>query len=319
MAGPKTELLAPTAQGIARATDLICKGQLVAFPTETVYGLGALATDSMAVARVFEAKGRPSFNPLIVHVHSFDAAEKIGVFDDNARALANAFWPGPLTLVVPMKSAAGVADLVSAGLDTVAIRVPQQPLARDLLKAVGRPVAAPSANPSGRISPTEATHVIDGFEDGVIAAVLDGGPCAIGLESTILTTMPRAQLLRPGGLPVEAIEACLGHALETESSTGKITAPGQLASHYAPTTTVRLNAQNAEASEVMLGFGDVAGDLNLSPNGDLTEAAANLFGMLRALDAKGATAIAVAPIPTLGLGRAINDRLMRAAAPRGQA
>lgn len=313
---PQTEILCPDDAGIGRAARLLRTGGLVAFPTETVYGLGGDASAARAVARIFEAKARPSFNPLIVHLPDLDAARAVADFDDSALRLAQAFWPGALTLVLPLRPDAGIAALVSAGLPTVAIRVPDHALAQRLLRAVGRPIAAPSANPSGRISPTSADHVAAGL-DGRIDAILDGGPCPVGLESTIVAPGPAPALLRPGGLPAEAIEACLGQPLARPADPATPNAPGQLSSHYAPGAPVRLNADTAQPGELLLGFGAMDCDLNLnlSPAGDLTEAAANLFQHLHALDARGQP-IAVAPIPDHGLGRAINDRLARAAAPR---
>ena len=308
--------LAPTPDGIARAVRLLQEGALVAFPTETVYGLVGDARSDLAVARIFEAKGRPRFNPLIVHVPDLAAAEALAVFDAGALALAGAFWPGPLTLVLPLREGAGLSALVTAGLASVAIRVPAHPLARALLEAFGGPLAAPSANPSGRVSPTRAGHVLDGLA-GRIAAVLDGGACAVGVESTIVTLDPVPTLLRPGGLPVEALEAALGRRLLSGGDALKPSAPGQLASHYAPVAGVRLNATRAEAGEVLVGFGPVVGELTLSAGGDLVEAAAGLFHALREADrlAGPAGRIAFAPVPETGLGRAINDRLRRAAAP----
>jgi len=311
---PETELLHADTPGIARAAQLLRAGKLVAFPTETVYGLGADATDDTAVARIFAAKNRPAFNPLIVHLPDLAAARDIAVFDDTAERLAATFWPGALTQVLPLQPGAGIAPLVSAGLGTIAIRIPDHALAQTLLRQTGKPVAAPSANPSGRISPTSAAHVLAGL-DGKIDAILDGGPCPVGLESTIVGVADTATLLRPGGLPAEAIEACLGARLRRPTKTATPNAPGQLASHYAPNVPLRLNAKSAENSELLLGFGPVTADLNLSPSGDLTEAAANLFHHLHVLDKK-AKPIAVSPIPDHGLGRAINDRLRRAAAPR---
>ncbi|MEL6678730.1 MAG: L-threonylcarbamoyladenylate synthase [Pseudomonadota bacterium] len=306
------------AAGVAEAARLLRAGQLVSFPTETVYGLGADATDGAAVAAIYEAKGRPSFNPLIVHVPSLSDAETLARFDPGARALADAFWPGPLTLVVPRRPGA-LSDLVTAGLETVAIRVPAHPLARALLAAVGRPVAAPSANPSGRISPTTAEHVLQGLGDR-IATVLDGGPCAVGLESTILGwNGPDPVLLRPGGLPAEALQGALGTVPRAAVASDGVAAPGMLTSHYAPRAGVRLDVTDPNTGEIWLGFGDCPGAMrNLSPTGDLREAAANLFSHLRALDAAApeGTTIAVAPVPEHGLGVAINDRLRRAAAPR---
>ena len=316
MTDPATELLKADASGVNRAAALLRQGGLVAFPTETVYGLGADARNGHAVARIFEAKGRPRFNPLIVHVPGLAEARKFGIFGDAAERLAAAFWPGALTLVVPMGPGGGLSDLVTAGLSSVALRVPEHPLARDLLAATGGPVAAPSANLSGRVSPTTAAHVMDGL-GGRIDAVLDGGACPVGLESTIVGLADGApRLLRPGGVPLEALEACLGAPIPPAESTAPVTAPGQLASHYAPGAPMRLGAVNAGAGEVLLGFGDVQGTHSLSPSGDLVEAAANLYGLLRAIDAMDPKGIAVAPIPETGLGRAINDRLRRAAAPR---
>jgi L-threonylcarbamoyladenylate synthase len=312
-----TETLAPDEAGIARAARLLAEGELVAFPTETVYGLGGDARSDLAVARIFQAKGRPSFNPLIVHLPDLAAVEKVAKVSPRARDLAMAFWPGPLTLVLPVRDGA-VSPLVTAGLATVAVRVPAHPLAQRLLRAFGGPVAAPSANPSGRVSPTRADHVLEGL-DGRIAAVLDGGPCAVGLESTILLPDPEPVLLRPGGLPVEALEAALGGPLATGGDAGKPTSPGQLASHYAPEAALRLNATEAQPGEVLVGFGPVTGALSLSDTGDLVEAAARLFHALREADrlAGPGGRIAFAPVPETGLGRAINDRLRRAAAPRG--
>ncbi len=314
---PQTELLSADGDGIARAAALLKAGALVAFPTETVYGLGGDATDDIAVARIFEAKGRPSFNPLIVHVADLDQARRIAFFDDAAERLASAFWPGPLTLVLPLRPGAGISPLVTAGLDTVALRVPASGVAQALLSAFGGPVAAPSAKPSGRVSPTRADHVMAGLS-GRIAAVLDGGPCDVGVESTIVGLLPDPVLLRPGGLPAEAVEACLGAPLVLHAGSSETpTAPGQLASHYAPAAPLRLDAAEVRADEALLAFGPRHPEaaLNLSPSGDLVEAAANLFHYLRLLDERGAP-IAVSPIPDHGLGRAINDRLRRAAAPR---
>lgn len=312
----ETEPLAADKTGIARAAELLRAGELVSFPTETVYGLGADATNDLAVARIFEAKGRPRFNPLIVHLPNLVAVQALAELTGDALRLAGAFWPGPLTLVLPLRAESGLSPLVSAGLPTVAVRVPDHPLARRLLAEVARPVAAPSANPSGRISPTEAGHVLAGL-GGKIAAVLDGGPCGVGVESTIVGFDPAPILLRPGGLPAEAIEACLGAPLGNAAEGGPVTAPGQLLSHYAPRGKMRLNATDPQPGERLLGFGPVEGALlNLSPSGDLVEAAANLFHHLHALDAGGDGPIAVSPIPDHGLGQAINDRLKRAAAPR---
>jgi L-threonylcarbamoyladenylate synthase len=308
-------ILVPDAQGLSDAAQILRNGGLVAFPTETVYGLGADAKSDRAVAGIFAAKGRPSFNPLIVHVTDLAMAESIATLDDGARQLAAAFWPGPLTLVLPLRADAGISPLVTAGLLDVAVRVPAHPVAQSLLLAFGGPLAAPSANPSGRISPTTAAHVVAGLS-GRIDAVVDGGSCVVGVESTIMGPGPDLALLREGGISAEMIEACLGRPLIRESDPARPMAPGQMASHYAPKGTIRLGAREAEPDEVFLGFGPGPAGLNLSPSGDLTEAAANLFGHLHRLDAIGAERIAVAPIPEQGLGRAINDRLRRAAAPR---
>ena len=323
------ERLPGDAAGVARAAEILRRGGLVAFVTETVYGLGADATDGAAVAGIYTAKERPRFNPLIAHVATFDAALVEGAFDADALALAEAFWPGPLTLVVPTAAGYSISDLARAGLDTVGLRVPAHRVAQDLLERVGRPVAAPSANRSGRVSPTSADHVL-GDLDGRIDAVLDGGPTEVGIESTIVAcTGDGPRLLRPGGLAREDIERVLGRAVaeggsdRTEES-GAPLAPGMLASHYAPRARVRLDAQSLEPGEAALLFGPQAPPgaeraqavANLSPGGDLVEAAASLFSALRALDASGAAMIAVAPIPEHGLGEAINDRLRRAAAPR---
>ena len=298
----------------ADAARLLAMGGLVAFGTETVYGLGADARDGRAVAAVYAAKGRPAFNPLIVHVPDADAAFALGAPDAPARALAVAFWPGPLTMVLPLHPDAGLSPLVTAGLGTVALRVPAGATARALLAAHGGPLAAPSANPSGRISPTTAAHVLAGLGER-IDAVLDGGPCPVGLESTIVGLTGAPTLLREGGVPREAIEAVIGPlAAPGPGPASKVAAPGALASHYAPRGALRLDAAGPAPGEAMLGFGPVPGDLTLSASGDLTEAAANLFGHLHALD--DGRPIAVAPIPEHGLGRAILDRLRRAAAPR---
>nr|WP_235003640.1 L-threonylcarbamoyladenylate synthase [Jhaorihella thermophila] len=314
-APPETLVLTTASADLDRAAALLRAGELVAFPTETVYGLGADARNGRAVARIYEAKGRPSFNPLIVHVAAPDDARRHVQWTDAADRLARAFWPGPLTLVLPLRPGHGISELVTAGLDTLAVRVPAHPAARALLHAFGGPLAAPSANPSGRISPTTAQHVLAGLA-GRIAAVIDDGPCPVGVESTIVGLAGEApELLRPGGLAAEAIEKVLATPLRRPETSDTVTAPGQLNSHYAPRARVRLNATSAEPGEVLLGFGPMACDLNLSPSADLEEAAANLFGHLHRLDATGKP-IAVAPIPDHGLGHAINDRLRRAAAPR---
>ncbi|MGJ5140852.1 L-threonylcarbamoyladenylate synthase [Bradyrhizobium oligotrophicum] len=322
-----TRILPADAAGITQAATTFARGGLVAFPTETVYGLGADAANAAAIARLYQAKGRPAFNPLIVHVADIAAARRIGRFNATAERLATAFWPGPLTLVLPQSDGCAVADLATAGLDTVAIRVPAHPIAQALLAAFGGAVVAPSANISGHVSPTTAAHVAADLT-GRIDLILDGGPVAVGVESTIVGCFDAPTLLRPGGVPSEAIEAVLGRALarpaaDTETSEQPL-APGMLASHYAPHAHVRLDASDVAPGEALLAFGPVtlpgaseaAAILNLSPAGDPAEAATHLFGYLRSLDAKGARSIAVMPIPNDGLGEAINDRLRRAAAPR---
>lgn len=307
--------LSADASGIARAADLLRQGLLVAFPTETVYGLGGDARNGQAVARIYETKGRPAFNPLIAHVASVATAKRFVHWTPQAETLARTFWPGPLTLVLPLRDEHGISSLVTAGLETLAVRVPAHPAARALLAEFDGPVAAPSANPSGRISPTTADHVRAGL-GGRIAAILDDGPCGVGLESTIVGLAgEQPTLLRPGGLSLEQIEQALNTRLHLHQDGDRLTAPGQLQSHYAPDAPVRLNAERREGDEVLLGFGPVPCDRNLSATGDLAEAAANLFAALHDLNATGRP-IAVSPIPDRGLGVAINDRLRRAAAPR---
>ncbi|MEL7543584.1 MAG: L-threonylcarbamoyladenylate synthase [Pseudomonadota bacterium] len=324
-------MTSPHRTSVGAAAEALQRGALVAFATETVYGLGANARDGQAVARIFEAKGRPHFNPLIVHVLDVDAVEALVVLDDVGRALAAAFWPGPLTLVAQARPGNGIATLVTAGLDTLAVRVPRHPVARDLLAKANLPIAAPSANRSGRVSPTRALHVRAEFGDA-LAHVLDGGSSDEGLESTIVDVSGgHARVLRPGSITVEMIAEIVGGVVADLHEVGaeavlKPTAPGQLASHYAPNACVRLNALAPRPGEGFLGFGPgmpSCGDgvvacqaINLSVTGDLQEAAANLFDALRTLDDMAIAAIAVMPIPDVGLGRAINDRLARAAAPR---
>jgi L-threonylcarbamoyladenylate synthase len=308
-------------EDVAQAAAALASGRLVAFPTETVYGLGANALDDRAVALVYEAKGRPRINPLIVHVAERADAFRLGVFNGAAHALAEAFWPGPLTLVVPRAEGCPVSLLASAGLGSLAIRMPGHNLARRLIGTAGVPVVAPSANLAGGVSPTTAAHVLDGLA-GRIDMVLDGGRCDLGIESTVVACLEgQPQLLRPGALAREAIEAVLGGPLKAGAETGRPIAPGALASHYAPAAALRLGVERAGEGEALLAFGpDVPKHsgpvLNLSPSGDLVEAAANLFAMLRELDASGVERIAVMPVPDKGLGEAINDRLSRAAAPR---
>jgi len=325
--GLATAILPAGEAAVREAARCLKAGGLVAFPTETVYGLGADATNPGAIARLYQAKGRPAFNPLISHVGDLAAARAIGRFDAAAIALAEAFWPGPLTLVVPRAEACGVAELATAGLETIAIRVPAHDVARAILREFGRPVVAPSANLSGHVSPTTAAHVQSDL-GGRIDLIVDGGAVEVGVESTIVGCFEAPMLLRPGGLPRETIERVLGRALvrlpeDTETDSAKPLAPGMLVSHYAPRTRVRLNAVGVEPGEALLAFGpfaqgaeNAAAVMNLSARGDLNEAAANLFGYLRELDAKRTRAIAVMPIPSHGLGEAINDRLRRAAAGR---
>jgi L-threonylcarbamoyladenylate synthase len=327
-----TRMAKADAAAAADAARVLAAGGLVAFPTETVYGLGADATSGPAVARLYDAKGRPAFNPLIAHVADVAEAERLARFDADAARLAKAFWPGPLTLVLPKAAGCPVAELATAGLDTIAVRVPAHEVAQDILAAFGKPVVAPSANRSGHVSPTCAEHVAADLA-GRIDLIVDGGATPVGVESTIVACLGEPVLLRPGGLPRAAIERALGRALgrslgrsladpaPARDTDGPI-APGMLATHYAPRTRLRLNALRVAAGEALLAFGPVPAEgaeraacvLNLSARGDLVEAAANLFAHLRALDAAGAGAIAAMPVPRQGLGEAINDRLERAAA-----
>jgi L-threonylcarbamoyladenylate synthase len=300
----ETRVLQFSTDAIADAVRLVLAGEPVAIATETVYGLAADATNADAVARIYEAKGRPSFNPLIVHVPDLAAAERIGMFGEGAKALAARHWPGPLTLVVPLRAEADIASIVTAGLATIGLRVPAHPAMQALLRATERPLAAPSANASGAISPTRAEHVL-GSLGGRIPLVVDAGPTERGIESTIVAaTGGTLRLLRPGPIAIDAAVA----------ADGQIEAPGQLASHYAPAKPLRLNATEAAADEYLIGFGDIAGDDSLSRSGDLVEAAARLFDLLHRADASARPRIAVAPVPDSGLGAAINDRLRRAAA-----
>lgn len=323
-----TRLLTGSDSAIAEAARCLAAGGLVAFPTETVYGLGADATNGQAVARLYAAKGRPAFNPLIAHVADADAARKLAQLDDDAARLAAAFWPGPLTLVLPKAAGCVVADLATAGLDSIAVRVPRHAGAQQLLLTFGKPIVAPSANRSGHVSPTTAAHVLADLR-GRIDLIVDGGATPVGVESTIVACLGEPALLRPGGVPSEAVERVLGRTLnrpsvDAASDDDAPLAPGMLASHYAPRTALRLEASSVETGEALLAFGPklvpgaegAARVLNLSQRGDLIEAAANLFAYLRALDTAGAKAIAAMPVPQTGLGEAINDRLVRAAAPR---
>jgi L-threonylcarbamoyladenylate synthase len=328
MTGKVTTRVIPNEVGAATdAAACLAGGGLVAFPTETVYGLGADATNATAVAKLYAAKGRPSFNPLIAHVIDLPAARRLAVFDATAERLAAKFWPGPLTLVLKKRAGCPVAELATAGLDSIAVRVPDHELAREIIKRLGHPVVAPSANQSGHVSPTTAKHVLDDLE-GRIDLIIDGGAATVGVESTIVALLDRPLLLRPGGLPRDEIRQVLGKdpddapasAMDPEA----LIAPGMMASHYAPRTTLRLNATDVRTGEALLAFGPhlppgaekAVRVLNLSPAADLVEAAANLFSDLRALDAAEATGIAVMKVPYEGLGEAINDRLARAAAPR---
>jgi L-threonylcarbamoyladenylate synthase len=331
---PMTRIINADQAAVEAAARCLAQGGLLAFPTETVYGLGADACNGQAIARLYEAKGRPAFNPLICHVPDQAAAGRIGDFDAAAQRLAQALWPGPLTLVVPKRPDCGVAELATAGLQTIALRVPDHPVAHAILREFGRPVVAPSANRSGHISPTTAAHVMADLR-GRIDLIVDGGSTPVGVESTIVACLDRPVLLRPGGVPRAEIERALGHALAEAAADGPVLvedgaapmAPGQLASHYAPRASLRLDTWNVHAGEALLAFGPVlppgavgaARVLNLSPRGDLIEAAANLFSHLRALDAPGVSMIAVMRVPHQGLGEAINDRLRRAQAPRAQA
>ncbi|MPZ37799.1 MAG: threonylcarbamoyl-AMP synthase [Rhizobiales bacterium] len=326
--GPSTRVIKADSEAVAAAARCLAAGGLVAFPTETVYGLGADAQDGIAVARLYDAKGRPAFNPLIAHVPDMAAARGLARFDAAAERLATMLWPGPLTLVLPKAEGRTVADLATAGLDSIAVRVPDHPVAREILTAFGRPVVAPSANRSGHVSPTTAQHVLADLR-GRIDLIVDGGATPVGVESTIVSCLAEPVLLRPGGVPRAAIERVLGQSLDDaplqpDGDEGEAPlAPGQLASHYAPRSALRLDATTVSASEALLAFGpqtpagsEPVRTLNLSTRGDLIEAAANLFSYLRALDSAGAASIAVMPVPHHGLGEAINDRLRRAAAPR---
>jgi L-threonylcarbamoyladenylate synthase len=307
-----TERLADDAAGIAWAAELIAGGGIVALPTETVYGLAARADRAEAVAAIYRAKGRPDFNPLIVHVPDLAEAEKLAQIDGHGQALAARFWPGPLTLVVPLRTGASIAPAVTAGLPTIALRCPAHPTMRAVLAASGLPLAAPSANRSGAVSPTTAEHVLATL-GGRIDAVLDGGPCARGLESTIVALREHGwQMLRDGPIALRELIALLGAPLALNSPA--IEAPGQLAQHYSPGKPVRLNASRPDADEFMIGFGAIVGDCNLSPTGDLDEAAARFYACLHAAAASPAPRVAVAPVPEHGIGAAINDRLRRAAA-----
>ncbi|WP_438994160.1 L-threonylcarbamoyladenylate synthase [Pseudemcibacter sp.] len=316
----KSRIYKPTAEAISMASDILKKGEVVSFPTETVYGLGADATNSDAVAKIFSAKNRPSFNPLIIHLPNTQMVEKYVELSQLTKDLSNIFWPGPFTMVLPLKKNSGISTLITAGLETVAIRVPSHPVAHTLLNEFNGPIAAPSANKSGQISPTTAQHVDQEFGDE-LELIIDGGPCDNGLESTIVKVVyDQLTILRPGNVTVEEIQEKIEVKIVTDTQpTDNPIAPGQLKSHYAPNANVRLNVINPEMNEAYLAFGDtnqVENMLNLSPSGDLEEAASNLFSMMRSLDQLNLKTISVAPIPKSGVGVAINDRLERAAAPK---
>ncbi len=319
-APPGQQEMAADAAGIAEAAHILRGGGLVALPTETVYGLAADATSDAAVARIYAAKARPQFNPLIAHVTSLEAALGQGIFSANALHLAEAFWPGPLTLVVPLAPGATVCAASRAGQPNIALRVPIHPFALAVIAAAGRPLAAPSANRSGRVSPVTAAHVARDFSAGEIDLILDGGRCPVGLESTVIECLEAPRVLRPGGITRQDIEAVLGHPLGEPVGVGPVRSPGMSQSHYAPRAKLRLEAATRDEGEAGLDFGGIFGAgknvLDLSPRRDLAEAAANLFSFLRELDAREPACIAVAPVPCEGLGEAINDRLVRAAAPR---
>lgn len=309
----KSQVHPADAAGIAAAADVLRAGGLVAVPTETVYGLAARADSAPAVAQIYRAKGRPDFNPLIVHVPDLAAAEQIARFDQRGRQLAQAFWPGALTMVLPLREEAGIAPAVTAGLPTIALRCPAHPAMRAVLEAAELPLAAPSANRSGGVSPSRAGHVVASLGDAV-GLVLDGGPCAAGIESTIVALRDDGwEVLRPGPVTAQQIAAVLGTE-RSAKGTGQIEAPGQLASHYSPGKPVRLNAETAEADEFLIGFGAIAGHVSLSPSGDMAEAASRLYDCLHAARQAPQPRIAVAPVPEQGIGVAINDRLRRAAA-----
>ena len=312
----------PDKNTINHASHILLQGGLVAFPTETVYGLGADARNDQAVAKIFALKGRPQFNPLIVHISTMQAAQKICHFDDRSKMIAEAFWPGPLSIVLKQQEGSDLSLLVSAGLDSIALRIPGSPLARELITRANCPIAAPSANKSGRVSPTTAKHVIDsltGQKENDIELILDGGPCEVGLESTVIDlTQKKPQLLRPGAITYEALSSIIGDVALSTSYNTSPKSPGMLTKHYAPRIPLRINALTANTNEALLGFGDTVKNptLNLSDSSNLTEAATNLFSMLRQLDNEKYSGIAVTPIPERQLGRAINDRLRRAAQGR---
>ena len=311
----QTKIFNTSRHDLSKASELIKSGGTLAFPTETVYGLGADATNKLAVAKIFQAKGRPSFNPLIIHCFSIEQIQTFAMWSAEAQTVANKFWPGPLTMVLPLSPNSQISSLALAGLQTVAIRMPNHSVAQSLLKLANTPIAAPSANPSGAVSATKAQHVISRL-NGKIEGIISGNSSKIGLESTIISFLPEPSILRFGAIDETDISEILGLDLKKKRKDLKITAPGQLSSHYAPKGSIRLNSKVFKKNEVSLGFGQILCDLNLSPKGNLTEAAANLFDYLHRLDEMGAEKIAVSPIPEEGIGIAINDRLRRAAAPK---
>ena len=311
----QTKIFNTSTHDLSKASELIKSGGTLAFPTETVYGLGADATNKLAVAKIFQAKGRPSFNPLIIHCFSIEQIQTFAMWSAEAQTVADKFWPGPLTMVLPLSPNSQISSLALAGLQTVAIRMPKHSVAQSLLKLSNTPIAAPSANPSGAVSATKAQHVISRL-NGKIEGIISGNSSKIGLESTIISFLPEPSILRFGAIDETDISEILGLDLKKKRKDLKITAPGQLSSHYAPKGSIRLNSKVFKKNEVSLGFGQILCDLNLSPKGNLTEAAANLFDYLHRLDEMGAEKIAVSPIPEEGIGIAINDRLRRAAATK---
>ena len=311
----QTKIFNTSRHDLSKASELIKSGGTLAFPTETVYGLGADATNKLAVAKIFQAKGRPSFNPLIIHCFSIEQIQTFAMWSAEAQTVADKFWPGPLTMVLPLSPNSQISSLALAGLQTVAIRMPNHSVAQSILKLANTPIAAPSANPSGAVSATKAQHVISRL-NGKIEGIISGNSSKIGLESTIISFLPEPSILRFGAIDESDISEILGLDLKKKRKDVKITAPGQLSSHYAPKGSIRLNSKVFKKNEVSLGFGQILCDLNLSPKGNLTEAAANLFDYLHRLDEMGAEKIAVSPIPEEGIGIAINDRLRRAAAPK---
>ena len=311
----QTKIFNTSRHDLSKASELIKSGGTLAFPTETVYGLGADATNKLAVAKIFQAKGRPSFNPLIIHCFSIEQIQTFAMWSAEAQTVADKFWPGPLTMVLPLSPNSQISSLALAGLQTVAIRMPNHSVAQSILKLANTPIAAPSANPSGAVSATKAQHVISRL-NGKIEGIISGNSSKIGLESTIISFLPEPSILRFGAIDETDISEILGLDLKKKRKDLKITAPGQLSSHYAPKGSIRLNSKVFKKNEVSLGFGQILCDLNLSPKGNLTEAAANLFDYLHRLDEMGAEKIAVSPIPEEGIGIAINDRLRRAAAPK---